>query len=595
MRRAGPRVPERPSWESPGSVVGNCTGSVYASSREAPAFGAVRAGPPFPYLRWSGPCTTAVGRPDGRPAALSTRPRGRRAAASGRRALAGDRMRRTRAARRAGTGARGRARPASPYSGSPATGWPIACRCARIWCVRPVSSRTRSSVSRGQRPLGLEVGDRGARLVGVGGDARAHAAVAAERRVDRAARARPGGPRPARGTRARSRAPRSAACSAACTASERATTSSPEVSRSSRCTMPGAAPGPPRRAARRASACASVPAAVPARRVHDDARGLVDDEQVLVLPGDRERASRRRSGSRRGRRLARPSTRSPPRQRVALRPRVAVDRAPRRRRSAAAPRRASRRAPARKTSSRSPAALGAATVDRSASARRPLEHVEQRQHAERDRDVGDVERRPARELDEVGHEPSRDAVDQVARRAAEQQPGRQPHSGRSRWRGEEDQQRRERGDAPTITSSAPPSDEQRRTRRRGCARGRAGRRGSTSSLLAEVDRGAHERLGGLVGGDDADGHAARPAASDASRSSRASDEADDDARRRSAARGSRRSALRSSGPTCSGSRRKMRRNGFDDVAQEVQHRVDRPRVRHAHAEREHERHDDPAR
>src|SRR5262249_22894144 len=25
-----------------------------------------------------------------------------------------------------------------PYSGSPTTGWPIALRCTRIWCVRPV-------------------------------------------------------------------------------------------------------------------------------------------------------------------------------------------------------------------------------------------------------------------------------------------------------------------------------------------------------------------------------------------------------------------------------------------------------------------------
>ena len=49
-----------------------------------------------------------------------------------------------------------RSRPSAagvPYSGSPATGWPIACRWARIWCVRPVSRRTRSSVVARQRAL----------------------------------------------------------------------------------------------------------------------------------------------------------------------------------------------------------------------------------------------------------------------------------------------------------------------------------------------------------------------------------------------------------------------------------------------------------
>ena len=39
--------------------------------------------------------------------------------------------------------------PARRTPGRPRPGWPIASRCARIWCVRPVSSRTRSSVSRG--------------------------------------------------------------------------------------------------------------------------------------------------------------------------------------------------------------------------------------------------------------------------------------------------------------------------------------------------------------------------------------------------------------------------------------------------------------
>ena len=57
--------------------------------------------------------------------------------------------------------------PASPYSGSPATGWPIASRWARIWCVRPVSSRTPQQRASGSASLDLEVRDLGARRVGV--------------------------------------------------------------------------------------------------------------------------------------------------------------------------------------------------------------------------------------------------------------------------------------------------------------------------------------------------------------------------------------------------------------------------------------------
>ena len=50
--------------------------------------------------------------------------------------------------------------------------------------------------------------------------------------------------------------------------------------------------------------------------------------------------------------------------------------------------------------------------------------------------------------------------------------------------------------------------------------------------------------------------------------------------------------LKSIGPNCRPRRRKIRRYGFGDVAQEVQHRVQRARVRHAHAEGEDPGHDD---
>src|SRR3954452_3076822 len=58
--------------------------------------------------------------------------------------------------------------------------------------------------------------------------------------------------------------------------------------------------------------------------------------------------------------------------------------------------------PARKTSRRSPAASPGTSIRM---ARRPLQDVEQAEHAERDRHVGDVEGGPQRQVDEVGDEP----------------------------------------------------------------------------------------------------------------------------------------------------------------------------------------------
>ena len=57
---------------------------------------------------------------------------------------------------------------------------------------------------------------------------------------------------------------------------------------------------------------------------------------------------------------------------------------------------------------------------------RPLEDPQEREHADRDRHVGDVERRPVGQLDEVGDRPVRDAIDEVADGAADEQTGRQP-------------------------------------------------------------------------------------------------------------------------------------------------------------------------
>ena len=272
------------------------------------------------------------------PARAERRRAGRPAAASARRPA-----RRSPGARRPAASAcrNWRSRPssagASPYSGSPATGWPIACRCARIWWVRPVSRRTRSSVTPRQRRA------RSSKCV----TAARGSSVSVDIRV-RTRRSRPSGASIVPAARRRAalderevlarHLARAAErlCSARVRASVRATTSSPEVSRSRRWTMPGAlGSSPPGRAA--------------GQRLHERAR------RGARAPGARRRrrACRPRAGARprrrrangapaasrpppAARRLRRPSTRSPAAQRVALGPRGAVDAHARRRRSAAA-------------------------------------------------------------------------------------------------------------------------------------------------------------------------------------------------------------------------------------------------------------------
>ena len=197
---------------------------------------------------------------------------------------------RTRAARRAGTACSGRTCAARPYSGSPTTGWPIASRCARIWCVRPVSSVTRSSVSSAS-----------ARSVSKCVIAWCGSSVSVEIRV-RTRRSRPSGasivPRRAGGRPSTSatysrviRRSRNAACSAACTGSERA--SSEQARRVAVQPVHDARAlgiGPARDAPR--ERLDERPVGVAVAGMHDDARGLVDHEQVLVLVGDPVRRRR---------------------------------------------------------------------------------------------------------------------------------------------------------------------------------------------------------------------------------------------------------------------------------------------------------------
>ena len=137
-----------------------------------------------------------------------------------------------------------------------------------------------------ERLLGREVGDRGAPVGGVGRDARADAAVAAQRRLDLAgARARPAlderqvlAQDPARlELRLERRVGRLGA--------------GDDEQPGRVAVEPVDQPGAPWLAPGGAAVLERLgerARAVPARRVHDDARRLVDDEEVLVLPDDVE-------------------------------------------------------------------------------------------------------------------------------------------------------------------------------------------------------------------------------------------------------------------------------------------------------------------
>ena len=311
-----------------------CRRTSRARSAAERALGLVRAGPPFPYLRWTGPPL-----PPPRCERRGEVVRQRRARRRPRAPVTGMREREPRgvqelarepvAARRAVLGVAGDRMPDRQQVRADLV------RAARL------EPHAQQRVVR-QRPLDLEVRDRLARLVRVGRDPRAHAPVAAERRVDRAAPRR----RAALDQRqvlahelARARA---AALSAAWTGSERATTSRPDVSRSSRCTMPARSGSSPP-ATRPASACASVPWRCPRAGWHDHAGRLVDDDQVLVLPGDANGVGRGRPAG------AAPARLLDAHQLAAARARGAWPSRRRRpsrarRRSAAAPRRASPRA-----------------------------------------------------------------------------------------------------------------------------------------------------------------------------------------------------------------------------------------------------------
>src|SRR5918999_2644650 len=162
---------------------------------------------------------------------------------------------------------------------------------------------------------------------------------------------------------------------------------------------------------------------------------------------------------------------------------------------------------ARNTSSRSPAASGPTTSSSPSMARRSLEHVEQGEDAERNRDVGDVEGGPPREIDEVRHRPVARAVDQVAGGAADQQAGREPDQRPLAVAGEEDQQRGQGGDREQHEQDAAVGEHPERDP--AVADVHELEAEDEVDRVAALDRRAHDRLGHLVGGHGDDRHQRR--------------------------------------------------------------------------------------
>ena len=164
------------------------------------------------------------------------------------------------------------------------TGRSIAARCTRIWCVRPVSRVHAQQRVVAEHALDLEVRDGGARRVGVERLPRRLGAVAADRGLDRAAQ----GARPAAHER-QIGALELVAADEPLQASVRFLRARDDE-QARRVAVEAVDDARPLRVAAGGAVLQQAvherPARVAGRRVDDDARRLVDDEQVLVLPGD---------------------------------------------------------------------------------------------------------------------------------------------------------------------------------------------------------------------------------------------------------------------------------------------------------------------
>ena len=180
--------------------------------------------------------------------------------------------------------------------------------------------------------------------------------------------------------------------------------------------------------------------------MHDEPGRLVDHEQVLVLPDDRAAPAGGATG--RGRHLGRQLDLLPALEPEALRARDAVDE--RARLDRALGRRA--RAEVRREEAVEPLTAPLSTGTFTAPRRRACgaaacglrsasdERAEQDRDADDDEAVGEVERRPEPEVDEVGHVVQADPVDEVREAAADQQAerGRQHRVARARAREEDE-------------------------------------------------------------------------------------------------------------------------------------------------------------
>ena len=142
----------------------------------------------------------------------------------------------SRAAPAGETQERRRAARLPPYAGSPTSGCPIAARCTRIWCVRPVSSvqRSKRAPRRNARRRRRACAPACLLRRPPSSCAASDGGRSARRRSSRAQR-RPARPQGIRASRVRAASWRT---SSVCASGVLATTISPLVSLSRRCTMP---------------------------------------------------------------------------------------------------------------------------------------------------------------------------------------------------------------------------------------------------------------------------------------------------------------------------------------------------------------------
>src|SRR5436190_9644023 len=273
--------------------------------------------------------------------------------------------------------------------------WDTACRGASL-------SSDRRSGSRRSRPIGASI-------------------------VPRRDRGRP--TTSARYSRVSSRR-RTSSCSRRCASGERATTSSPEVSRSRRCTIPGRSGSSPPSTSYASSPCTSVPPACPRPGWTTRPAGLSTTSRCSSSYGT---ASSIACGSwlGRGGEGGSNSSCSPPASLwLFARARPSTRTTPSPSRRSATAREPTSARPARNWSRRRPAACSgtrSSVTNVPGTPRLALGGDQRRQQdADTDHDeaVGEVERRPVAQVEEVGDVPQPHPVEEVREAAADHEPER---------------------------------------------------------------------------------------------------------------------------------------------------------------------------